>query len=187
MASSSKKLKELQDQMEKQGRDLESAFEAGPASSSGQQEGHEGSFKGVGTFQVDASDRDRLLRKDRPAAKVPLLPHDTWQNVKLAGVVIIAALLAVFLLWLLFSGEPQEKATSPSGLTFVHPPLNASELATQQPQNSCPEREWLPEECIGSLREKSKKVFDHCQLFFSETGYSMDLLTKCGIVATSSP
>ena len=27
------------------------------------------SFKGVGTFQVDASDRDRLLRKDRPAAK----------------------------------------------------------------------------------------------------------------------
>ncbi len=52
-----------------QGRDLESAFEAGPASSSGQQEGHEGSFKGVGTFQVDASDRDRLLRKDRPAAK----------------------------------------------------------------------------------------------------------------------
>ena len=40
---------------------------------------------------------------------MPLLPHDTWQNVKLAGVVIIAALLAVFLLWLLFSGEPQEK------------------------------------------------------------------------------
>ena len=65
--------------------------------------------------------------------------------------------------------------------------LPGSELATQQPQNSCPEREWLPEECIGSLREKSKKVFDHCQLFFSETGYSMDLLTKCGIVATSSP
>ena len=27
------------------------------------------SFKGVGTFQVDASDRDRLLRKERPAAK----------------------------------------------------------------------------------------------------------------------
>ena len=27
------------------------------------------SFKGVGTFQVDASDRDRLLKKDRPAAK----------------------------------------------------------------------------------------------------------------------
>ena len=40
---------------------------------------------------------------------MPLLPHDTWQNVKLAGVVIVAALLAVFLLWLLFSGEPQEK------------------------------------------------------------------------------
>ena len=43
---------------------------------------------------------------------MPLLPHDTWQNVKLAGVVIVAALLAVFLLWLLFSGEPQEKVCS---------------------------------------------------------------------------
>ena len=72
-------------------------------------------------------------------------------------------------------------------LTFILVVLPGSELAIQQPQNSCPEREWLPEECIGSLREKSKKVFDHCQLFFSETGYSMDLLIKCGIVASSSP
>ena len=85
------------------------------------------------------------------------------------------------------------KMLSPSELCHCHARilildvLPGSELATQQPQNSCPEREWLPEECIGSLREKSKKVFDHCQLFFSETGYSMDLLTKCGIVASSSP
>ena len=43
---------------------------------------------------------------------MPLLPHDTWQNVKLAGVVIVAALLAVFLLWLLFSGEPLQKVCS---------------------------------------------------------------------------
>ena len=43
-------------------------------------------------------------------AQAPLLPHDTWQNLKLGGVVITAALLAVFLLWLLFSGEPSEKA-----------------------------------------------------------------------------
>ena len=52
-----------------QGRDLESAFEAGPSSSTGQQEGHEVSFKGVGTFQVDANEKDRLLRKDRSSTK----------------------------------------------------------------------------------------------------------------------
>ena len=54
-----------------QGRDLESVFEAGPSSSSGQQEGREVSFKGVGTFQVDASDTHRLLRRDRKAETVP--------------------------------------------------------------------------------------------------------------------
>jgi hypothetical protein len=53
-----------------QGRDLENAFEAGPSSSSGQQEGREVSFKGVGTFQVDANNTDRLLRRDRRAEKV---------------------------------------------------------------------------------------------------------------------
>ena len=42
---------------------------------------------------------------------MPLLPHDTWQNLKLAGVIITAALLAVFLLWLLFSGEESEKVS----------------------------------------------------------------------------
>ncbi|CAL5220761.1 g2825 [Coccomyxa viridis] len=173
--------------MEKQGRDLESAFEAGPSSSSGQQEGHEVSFKGVGTFQVDTNEKDRLLRKERANAKVPLLPHDTWQNLKLAGVVMTAALLAVFLLWLLFSGDASEKVSSTAGMGFAHPPLNASELARTQPQNGCPEREWLPEECIGSLREKSKKVYDHCELFFQETGYSQDLLRKCGIIAGTLP
>lgn len=65
--------------------------------------------------------------------------------------------------------------------------LPCSELAQQRPQNGCPEREWLPEECIGSLREKSKKVFDHCELFFSETGYTQDLLKQCGIIASTSP
>ncbi len=64
---------------------------------------------------------------------------------------------------------------------------SCSELARTQPQNGCPEREWLPEECIGSLREKSKKVYDHCELFFQETGYSQDLLRKCGIIAGTLP
>ena len=62
-----------------------------------------------------------------------------------------------------------------------------SELARTQPQNGCPEREWLPEECVGSLREKSKKVYDHCEVFFAETGYSQDLLRKCGIIAGALP
>lgn len=62
-----------------QGRDLESVFEAGPSSSSGQHEGREVSFKGVGTFQVDASDTDRLLRRDRTAEKV-LFSRITWPN-----------------------------------------------------------------------------------------------------------
>jgi len=57
-----------------QGRDLESAFEAGPSSSSGQQDGREVSFKGVGTFQVDASEQDRLLRKERANAKASMSP-----------------------------------------------------------------------------------------------------------------
>ena len=56
-----------------QGRDLESAFEAGPSSSSGQQDGREVSFKGVGTFQVDTSEQDRLLRKERANAKASML------------------------------------------------------------------------------------------------------------------
>ena len=62
-----------------QGRDLESVFEAGPSSSSGQQEGREVSFKGVGTFQVDASDTDRLLRRDRTAEEV-LFSRITWPS-----------------------------------------------------------------------------------------------------------
>jgi hypothetical protein len=62
-----------------------------------------------------------------------------------------------------------------------------SELQQKQPHNVCPEREWLPEECIGSLREKSKKVYDHCELFFSETGYTQELLKQCGILASTSP
>ena len=57
-----------------QGRDLESAFEAGPSSSSGQQDGREVPFKGVGTFQVDASEQVRLLRKERANAKASMLP-----------------------------------------------------------------------------------------------------------------
>ena len=45
-----------------QGRDLESAFEAGPSSSSGQQDGREVPFKGVGTFQVDARETHHIYR-----------------------------------------------------------------------------------------------------------------------------
>lgn len=44
-------------------------------------------------------------------AQVPRFSHDAWQNVKLFGVIITAAFLAVFLLWLLFSGDESEKVS----------------------------------------------------------------------------
>lgn len=55
--------------------------------------------------------------------------------------------------------------TSHCGVFFGH-----SELQKMRPTNVCPEPEWLPDACLGSMRQKSKKVFDECQLFFEETG-----------------
>ncbi len=63
--------------------------------------------------------------------------------------------------------------------------LRRSELQKVRPGNVCPEPEWLPEECLGSMRQKSKKTFDGCQLFFEETGYSLALLKACGIIVDS--
>ena len=111
------------------------------------------------------------------------LQYQRWSLVSVVCCTTLAYKPLVFHLLVL----PPSELCPCHSLIFILVVLPGSELAVQQPQNSCPEREWLPEECIGSLREKSKKVFDHCQLFFSETGYSMDLLTKCGIVASSSP
>ena len=44
-------------------------------------------------------------------AQVPRFSHDAWQNLKLFGVITTAAFLAVFLLWLLFSGDESEKVS----------------------------------------------------------------------------
>lgn len=85
-----------------------------------------------------------------------------------------------------------------------------------QPGNSCPEPSWLPEQCIGAGRLKSKKVwegltpaevtdatvchvaslttvgagvqvFDECQQYFEETGFSLELLAACGILTKDTP
>lgn len=65
--------------------------------------------------------------------------------------------------------------------------VECSELQKVRPGNVCPEPDWLPAECLGSLRQKSKKVFDGCQRFFEETGYSLALLKACGILTADYP
>ncbi|CAL8472205.1 g11747 [Coccomyxa elongata] len=172
-----KKLQELKDEMEHQDQELENAFEAGPSQQ------HEISMKGVGTFRVEEPESVRLIARKQRAQREEA--GDRYQTCKLVGVVVCAAGLAIFLLWLLFSGgEPQKVLSPPAG--FQKPPINASELQKMRPQNACPEPEWLPDACLGSMRQKSKKVFDECQLFFEETGYSLALLKACGIL-TDAP
>ena len=56
-------------------------------------------------------ERAPIVRQLTPnnTAQVPRFSHDAWQNLKLVGVIITAAFLAMFLLWLLFSGDESEK------------------------------------------------------------------------------
>ncbi|KAK9905539.1 hypothetical protein WJX75_001781 [Coccomyxa subellipsoidea] len=176
--NASKKLQELKDKMEQQDQELETAFEAGPPHQ------HEISMKGVGTFRIEEPESVRLLARKQRAQREEA--GDRYQTCKLVGVVLTAAGLAIFLLWLLFSNSQTQKISAPPA-GFQRPPMNASELQQVRPGNVCPEPEWLPDDCLGSMRQKSKKTFDGCQLFFEETGYSLALLKACGILTVDTP
>jgi hypothetical protein len=93
---------------------------------------------------------------------------------KIAAIAAVGVVVALLLLLLLFSGDSDEIMESTQ-------PLTVTQLKHERPQNPCPDPWWIPEQCQGEERIKSRTVWDDCQGFFDEFEYTTKYLIKCGI------
>eukprot|EP00884_Botryococcus_braunii_P018578 jgi/Botrbrau1/5403/Bobra.182_1s0007.1 len=122
----------------------------------------------------DERDTESLLkRRQAPQAPPPV------EQKKMFLIIAATTCFAIFLLWLLFRGNPIEIDET---FDFAAPPKTGSELQASQPDHPCPHWRWLPPPCIADDRLKSKSIFDKCQQWFDKYGYSVELLRSCKII-----